>query len=151
MKLSIQERRSARGFTLIELLVVIAIIGILASLVLVALGNARVKAKSARIKSDVEQLRVLGEQEYDNSGAVSYASANNCTPAEMATLCADISAQNGGTSPTVTGNSGFCVAALLADGKTYCSDATGKFTGTYKAGGTGGGCGTADPSVCLGT
>ena len=50
-----------KGFTLIELLTVISIIGLLASIVLVSLSSARVKAKVAASQAQMVQIRTAME------------------------------------------------------------------------------------------
>lgn len=53
--------KNKKGFTLIELLVVIAIIGLLSTLAVVALNNARIKSRDARRVSDVKQIQTALE------------------------------------------------------------------------------------------
>lgn len=57
-----------RGFTLIELLVVIAIIGLLSTLSVVSLNNARARARDARRVSDVKQIQTALELYYNDVG-----------------------------------------------------------------------------------
>jgi len=58
--------KKQRGFTLIELLVVIAIIGLLSTLAVVALNNARQKARDARRVSDIKQVQTALELYYND-------------------------------------------------------------------------------------
>lgn len=147
--------KQSKGFTLIELLVVIAIIGILAALVLVALGNARQKANDARVQSNLGQLRTLAEVYYDANGA-SYDGFEDCVEAtapgsstackggigaDVASLKTDNNTAAGNTASITVNDAGqnFCLSSPLNSdtGQYLCIDGT----GASKKGTVG--CGTA--------
>ena len=69
---------SKKGFTLIELLVVIAIIGVLASTVLASLNGARAKARDARRKSDIRQLKLALEFYFDTNNIYPSIACEGC-------------------------------------------------------------------------
>ncbi len=64
------KKLNKRGFTLIELLVVVAIIGLLSTMAVIALGNARQKARDARRQSDLKILQTAVELYVSDNGAV---------------------------------------------------------------------------------
>ncbi len=75
-------KKNYKGFTLIELLVVIAIIGLLSTLAVVALNNARLKSRDARRVADVKQIQTALELYFNDEGA--YPSAVDTTGGSIA-------------------------------------------------------------------
>jgi prepilin-type N-terminal cleavage/methylation domain-containing protein len=60
-------KNNKQGFTLIELLVVIAIIGLLSTLSIVALNQARARARDARRLADIKQIQTALEMYYNDN------------------------------------------------------------------------------------
>lgn len=78
-------RNKQQGFTLIELLVVIAIIGLLASVVLLALNSARARSRDAKRLADVRQLSSAIELYVNDNGSYP-PSLGAMTPTYIASL-----------------------------------------------------------------
>jgi len=71
-------KTNKKGFTLVELLVVISIIGILSSLATVSLNSARVKARDAKRKADIAQVRLALYLYFDDN--LRYPDSGSLTP-----------------------------------------------------------------------
>ena len=121
-----------KGFTLIELLVVIGIIALLSTLAVVALNNARLKARDAKRVADVKQIQTALELYYQEAtaypnqtaaGALALGKLTDCT-----TACDTISSTNG--------------VAAAAAGTTYMGLIPGDPSGTAE-------CTAASTSACI--
>ncbi|MBL7154897.1 MAG: prepilin-type N-terminal cleavage/methylation domain-containing protein [Candidatus Portnoybacteria bacterium] len=65
-----------KGFTLIELLIVVTIIGLLATIILVSLNTARMKARDIRRIADLRQVALALEFYYDDHPTTGYPGAS---------------------------------------------------------------------------
>jgi len=124
--------RSHSGFTLIELLVVVAIIGILSTIVLAALGNARSRARDASIQASMSQIRAQAEIFATSTPAGNY--VGMCGDPGITALQAGIDTQNPGTPFNCNENGDtYTVETQLSDDSTwFCVDSNG-FAGTGAA------------------
>ena len=113
--------RKQKGFTLIELLVVIAIIGLLSTLAVVALNNARMKARDARRVADIKQIQTALELYFNDVGSYPANVTAGNTIANGATTYMSIVPAN----PTPAGD-GICAA-----GSVYTYTQTGTSGSSY--------------------
>lgn len=67
-----------RGFTLVELLVVIAIIGLLSSVAVVSLDQARAKSRDAKRLADMRQIQNALAIYYDANGFLPWSDGDGC-------------------------------------------------------------------------
>ncbi|MEK7618345.1 MAG: type II secretion system protein [Patescibacteria group bacterium] len=128
--------KNEKGFTLIELLVVIAIIGLLASVVLLALNSARAKSRDAKRLADVRQIASALELYYNDVSSYP-AAITSLVPKYIGLIPAAPTPadSNGSNTCTVATNAYTYIAGGTPSGATYTlTFCLGDNTGGYQSG-----------------
>ena len=81
-------KMNKKGFTLVELILVVVVIGILVALATMAFGNFGDRAKTARIRSDMETLATATQKYYADTGSWPSINELATTDSESKGLCA---------------------------------------------------------------
>ncbi len=109
----INRRLFDKGFTLVELLVVIAIIGVLSSIVLSQLSEARRKGADASIRSTFKNIQTASLLYYDHFGnytSICSHEGNSVVPSNISAMVNSVGA---GCTNWAAGGSGFKVRKQL--------------------------------------
>ena len=83
-------REDESGFTLIELLIVIVILGILAGIVVFAVGGVTDKGTTSACKSDVKTIETAGEAFYAQNGFYPHAGDASGAASDVAAAQAEL-------------------------------------------------------------
>lgn len=115
-------KNTKKGFTLIELLVVIAIIGILSSVVLASLNNARRKSRDARRMADLQQIKLAAELYFDANGSEYPATLSLLAPEFIGTVPIDpLGVDHPYVYVIASSTTDYCLGADLEDDATASS------------------------------
>jgi prepilin-type N-terminal cleavage/methylation domain-containing protein len=113
-----RRRADEGGFTLIELLIVIIILGILAAIVVFAIGNTRKDSVTNSCKTDAKAIQLSLEAQKTTGGAY---------PTQAADIVAPANALQAGSSPL-----GALLKTWPGDNTTIAAKALGTATGDYR-------------------
>jgi prepilin-type N-terminal cleavage/methylation domain-containing protein len=141
-------KKLSKGFTLIELLVVIAIIGILASVVLASLNNARLKGRDAKRISDVSQIRLALELYFDANNSSYPTATSSLVPAYLPVWPQDPGGPAYEYNASTTAKS-YVIGAKLEDSNNAALNGDVDGTVTGSVGGSAHNVDCADPNYCV--
>jgi prepilin-type N-terminal cleavage/methylation domain-containing protein len=126
--------KRSNGFTLVELLIVVAILGILISIIVVAIREYSQRAKNTKILSDVSQVKRIAESIYmsQSDGYVNLCQADNLNEndQDLKILKEDIEKQ-GGSITCKSIEESYCLSVSLVGGSYLCLDDEGD-SGIYQ-------------------